>query len=775
MRSTLTATMLLALAPLATAEVLTSVYRLQGGKVGTNRFEEFSGGKFVSVTEITVGSAKVASELEGERKDGRLSEFRLKFSQGSVSLEASYADGKLSATQNGKQVVKDLELDLSATAAFSAFHPQIATRLLADVGMKPLAKKLPVFLIENLAVLSTDVVGAVPRKVTVDGAAVSVQALKLRVQGIEIETVGDGDRVLGVAVPAQSLVAELEGSSLVFDDPMARHPELSRTLYKTRTLSGVKAKLRDGTTLVADVTLPDRPGKWPLILVRTCYGRGISMLQAEFFASRGYAFMAQDVRGRGDSEGDFDPLVTEAADGYDTLEWITAQEWSNGRVGMIGASYLGFVQWCAAVTRHPALKCIVPQVSPPDPTRNFPWDHGMFMLAGSLWWARIGGDRSGDVANALDKLTGMKKMATLPLLKADDEFLGKNIPWFDRWLARDSLDKWDGSFRLDQVAKVKIPVLHISGTWDGDGIGTKLHWEALRATGKKNQWLVYGPWNHAFNTSSSMGDVSYGPDAILELDSLYLRFFDAHLKQREGFMAIVPKVRFFLSGANKWLDVPDWPPPGSWTKTWYLSGGSGRGLDGGGELNPVKSGAAPSTIVYDPARIKIEQDTMEVNLNASLRLTKEALSQDGTILFRTQPFAKPTRIGGPVTCEMFVSTSGRDAGFLVSIAEQRADGSVRALCLPGKARIGWKEEGTWGPVKPNDVIRLTIEPWEFAHQFPKGSRLVAIVTCDGFPGFARIPGTGESETTATKLVKTTQKVYRSGAHASRLKVTMLPD
>lgn len=775
MRTALAVLFLALLSSMSAAEKTVTVYRIQGGQVGTNRFEGETSGSFTSVTELNVGSIKIASTLEGKRQEGRLTEFKLTFSQGATNVLGTYSDGMLTAVQGEKTIVKDLVLDLSKVAYFSAIHPQLMTTLFAGLGEVKADKKLPLFLIENLALLEAEVVILGSRKVTLGGGSVMAQPVKLRLNGLEIEAVGDEARVYGVSVPAQSLVAQLEGSEGVLDDPIAKQPELSHVLHKTKIMTGVKTKLKNGQTLVANIAMPDRPGKWPVILVRTCYGRALSMLQAEFFASRGYVFMAQDVRGRGDSEGEFDPLVNEALDGRDTLDWITEQEWCDGNIGMIGASYLGFVQWCVAAPSHPALKCIVPQVSPPDPTRNFPWDHGMFMLAGSLWWARIGGDRSGDVANALDELTGMKKMATLPLLKADDEFLGRNIPWFDKWLARDSLDKWAGSFRHDSVARVKIPVLHVSGTWDGDGIGTKLHWETLRTAGKKNQWMVFGPWNHAFNTSTSMGDVDYGADAILELDSLYLRFFDAFLKRRLGLMDKVPKVKYFLSGANKWLEVPDWPPPGSWTKTWYLTGGKARGLDGGGKLDAVKTSAAPAQMVYDPANLKIEEDTLKVQLNASLVLPKDTLANDSSLVFRTQPFSQATRIGGPVSCEIFVSTSGRDAGFLVSIAEQRADGSIRALCLPGKSRIGWKKEGTWGPVKPNEVIRLTIEPWEFAHEFPKGSRLVAIVTCDGFPGFARIPGTGESEATATKYIKTTQTLYRSGARASRLMVTMLPD
>ncbi|MCC6404548.1 MAG: CocE/NonD family hydrolase [Fimbriimonadaceae bacterium] len=774
MRRALPTLALAVLTFLARADALVTNIKVQGGHVGTNRYESSADGSFTSTTEMKVGTITIASSLSGKVQHGALSRFEFSLSQGPVNVKATYGEGKLTAEQGGKVVANAVPLDLAGMPCFSAIHPQVLGSFFRYHESRPSMSKVRGFSIDNLAVLEFEIVSSADRKVVSSTGAVVASDLRLKIAGLNLEIVGNKETTFGISIPAQSTVFELEGTKGVFEDPLAKFPELSQPRYKTKRTTGLEATMRDGTKLKADVVMPEQPGKWPVILVRTCYGRGLSLLQAEFFASRGYAFVAQDVRGRGDSEGDFDPLVQETADGYDTLEWIAKQEWSSGRVGMIGGSYLGFVQWCAASTHHRTLKCIVPQVSPPDPTRNFPWDHGMFMLAGTLWWARIGGDRSGDVANALAELKGMKKLETLPLTKADDAFLGKDVPWFDRWLARDSLAKWAGAFTLADVAKVKIPVLHISGTWDGDGIGTKLHWETMRAAGKKNQWLVFGPWSHAFNTSSAMGDVQYGADAILELDSLYLRFFDTNLKQREGYMDKVPKVRFFLSGANRWLDLPDWPPPGSWAKTWYLTGGSSRGFEGGGRLSATQASVGPATMVYDPTAIKVEKDSMTVEMNPSLVLPKEALAAKDTLIFRTEPFQRATKIGGPVGLEMFVSTSGRDAGLLVSIAEQRADGSVRSVCLPGKARIGWNDRGTWGPVPPGKVIHLTVEPWEFAHEFPKGSRLLAIVTCNGFPGLARIPGTGESEATATKLVKTTQTLYRSGNRASRLTVTMLP-
>lgn len=758
------------LAASARAEDLTTSVSVGGGKVGTNRYSEAPDGSFKSVTEIKVGPTKISSSLTGAWKEGGLAHFRLSATTNGATTLVNYEDGKLTVEEGGTKAVDAQAVDLPRKTVFSSFHPQLSRTLFSLPAPGSSSKAL---LLENAAAVDLAVTASLARPLVLQGSAASARSVRFQLAGLDVGVVTDGKRTFGIDVPAQQARFSLDGVAGVFDDPLAKYPELSQPRYPVKRLQNASMTMRDGKRLLADVALPDRPGKYPTILVRTCYGKELSMLQADFYASRGYAYVAQDVRGRGASEGDFDPLVQERADGYDTLEWIEAQAWSDGRVGMIGASYLGFTQWSVATTGHPALKCIVPQVSPPDPVRNFPWDHGMFMLAASLWWSRITGEREGSVAEALDDLTGMKKLETLPLSKADDAFRGSNLPFFDAWLQRDSIDKWRGSFRLADVARVKIPVLHVSGTWDGDGIGTKLHWETLRRAGHRRQWLVFGPWTHLFNTTSRMGEVDYGPAAILELDSLYLRFFDEWLKGREGYMADQPKARVFLTGANRWIESSDWPPPSAQTRTWYLGGRSALGLKGGGTLTRSASNHAPARLVYDPAQAKIADDRLRVDPNSSTAVPESSLAQ-GSLVFRTEPFERPTRICGPVDAHLHVATSARDAGFHVAVAEQDKKGTVRLVGLPGRARIGWKEPGTWGPVTPGKPYALTIRPWEFAHEFPAGSRLVVIISCDAFPGFARIPGTGEPDFSATKLVRATQTLYRSKARPSRIVAHAVP-
>ncbi len=197
-------------------------------------------------------------------------------------------------------------------------------------------------------------------------------------------------------VPSQSIVVSLEGRELATSSEgrsiVDRGPwraQLSQPTHEVVHETGLRVPMRDGIELAADVYRPAGEGKFPAILIRTPYNRrNEGLANGQRFAKRGYAVCVQDVRGRFESGGDFRPLHQETADGSDTLDWLAGREWCDGQIGMIGGSYGGVVQWFAARSGNPHLKAIVPQVSPPDPQENFPYEGGVFMLA-AAWWSKV--------------------------------------------------------------------------------------------------------------------------------------------------------------------------------------------------------------------------------------------------------------------------------------------------------------------------------------------------------------------------------------------------
>lgn len=757
--------LVLSLAVSASAEVKHIKFTLSGGDAGDNSYETFAGGKFISTTKLKLGPQSLESTLTGVEKGGELVEWTLEESSGATKGKIVWKDNKALVEQSGKVVLKDHDAPWRGKGFFSPYHPLLAHLNLAVYEKATDKKKIQIL---NPNALTTIPLEPTLRQTTVEvgGKPMPVTLFTLKVTGIDIDFAFTRDKVpVGIRVAAQSFQGVVDGFEGVFVDPLAKYPELSQPTIRKVKHETLSAKMRDGVPLVSEVVRPDAEGKFPTILIRTPYGREASALEGEFYAKRGYVLVAQDVRGKGKSGGKFDPLNSEVADGKDTLDWITQQSWSDGKVGMIGGSYLAYVQWAAAVTHHPALKCIVPQVSPSDPMHNFPWDHGVFMLAPSLWWARIVKDQDADLTQAGRRLQGLiPALKALPITKVDDKAFGTDLPWFDEWVKRDTIEKWPGAFREDQVSQVKIPVLHVSGFWDGDGVGTKIHWESLRANGG-NQWLIFGPWEHGFNVKTQFAGEEYGANSILELNSVYLRFFDTYLKDRAVGWDKQPRVRFFVTGANFWLNVPDWPAPMLNKQVLYLGGGNALGKDSKGTLVAKPEPKGEDRFAYDPTKPRVDPKQFEVESQNASMVVKAKDIPANWMLYRSPAFTEDTLVAGPVKVDLFAKTTARDANFHALVLEEAPNGDLRVIELPGTMRATFPSGKLLTPGKP---FQVTVEPWLFARQFKKGTRLAVAITTDMFPQFARNPGTGEPLAKATRLRKATHTILKSATWPSRI-------
>lgn len=742
---------------------------LGGSKIGEETYTRKPNGEFVSVGSLDVAGTSVRSKLTGKWAGGKLVSWDLVESANKQSGRIVWGAKKLEVYADGKLLKSDKAPVWKTQAFFSNYHLSIASTILAEVQSKG-KPDIGVVVLNALRPIDSKFEQS-QATVTIDGRSTQVTKLKGSLATTEMELAFIDGECVGMSVPSQQVKFVRRGYGNVFVDPLSSYPELSQPTFNVKRLDRVRTKMRDGVELMADILRPEAEGRYPVILVRTPYGRANSLLSMDMYARRGYVVVSQDVRGRGASGGGWDPFNREIADGKDTLDWLAEQPWSDGNVGMIGGSYLGMVQWSAAVTHHPALKCIIPQVSPPEPTMNVPWDHGAFLLMGNLWWSRVVMDRQANLAGIFDELTNMKSLLTVPLTKVDDGFLQRDIPFYNDWLKRPNRDDWKGAFTTEQVSQVKIPVMHVSGAWDGDGIGTMIHWQALRANGG-NQWLVFGPWDHFFNSKTKFGDQDFGPDAVLELDSVYLRFFDTYLKGKSVRFEDQPRVRFFATGSNRWYTGSDWPLPTAKKLTYHLAGERANGAKSKGALG--EGGNAKDTIVYDPNKIKIGQDTVEIDQSKVVTTAKLSDFDDSMLLYRTPAFKAPTTLAGPLVANLYVSTTARDATFYVQLFDQAPDGKLWAFAMTGKQRVGFAN-GKLRPIQPGKIYRIQVEPWLFAREFKPGHRLVVAVRPDLFPAFARNPGTGESDATATKMIKATHTVYKRAPYASSIELWQIPN
>lgn len=763
--------------PVQTTQTLK--WRFGGNDAGSGSYTMRADGTFESATELSIMGQSIKSRLTGKMLNGLITEFEIVTQQAGVEMKTSAKDGKAQITVGTNSRTVDYK---PASVLFANLHP-VLSQTWAKVldPTKDGVQNIDVFVLDGATTVKVAVTKKKTRTVEAGGKKQVANVYLARLATVEFDVyLTEAGQFAAWDVPSQRLQAVASGHEGFLVDPTTLHPELSQPVMTTRAEKAVKIKMRDGVDLVADIVRPVGDAKHPVILERTPYGREtLSQLGGEWWAKRGFVHIVSDVRGRNDSDGEWKPFVHERKDGYDTIDWIAKQSWSDGNVGMIGGSYVGFVQWSAAVEAHPALKCIVPQVSPPDPFFNFPIDHGVPMLFGALWWANFVKDKKVPAVPATPK--DIEKLKTLPLSKVDDEVFGRDIPFFNEWLEKQTPSQFAGANFMSDMDKVKIPVLHISGWWDGDGIGTKLNWARMRSLGHKNQWLIYGPWTHSFNSTSRLGDVDYGPEAIMDLDSIYLRFFDTWLKKKQVKWERQPKVRVFVTGINQWRELNDWPDARSREMTLFLSSrGPANGIASVGELVPAAPRKqSPDRYTYDPAAAEIPKEMKNIKdfgdlLAAASTVVEIDPKEKGVLIYRTAPMAEPLEIGGPIELDLRFATTARDTDFFASLVDIDEKGTMRAIGIGGKIRArylsGWEKPSL---LTPGKVYKATLALWDTAHQVKKGHRLAVVITSDAFPGYVRNLNTGEAIINATRMVPAHQTIYHDAMQPSALRFRVL--
>ena len=233
--------------------------------------------------------------------------------------------------------------------------------------------------------------------------------------------------------------------SLAINKSDLSHPQLSDFVHSVR-IDNILIPMRDGIKLSTDLFFPDNANqKLPVILIRTPINKTGLGYMSYYFASQGYIVAIQDVRGRFASEGKWEPFINEGDDGYDSIEWMATQKWCNGKVGMVGGSYMAHAQFLAAIKKPPHLITIIPHNLPADPFKNSPYENGIFLLAPELWWLNI--IESGiDVNNPAairesQKVKDDTNLFHLPVKDIDFLITGKKATYFSQWAEHNSNDQ----------------------------------------------------------------------------------------------------------------------------------------------------------------------------------------------------------------------------------------------------------------------------------------------------------------------------------------------
>ncbi len=549
----------------------------------------------------------------------------------------------------------------------------------------------------------------------------------------------------------------------------------------------VPIPLRDGTRTVGDLYRPAEGSPVPALVTRNPYDKEIELRAVGTLPSpaklveRGYAVVSTDTRGRFGSGGTFTPFQDEGPDGYDTIEWTAAQPWCDGNVGIYGPSYLGVTTLLAARERPPSLRCAIPLITPDDYYRDWVYQGGAFKLSFALGWA-LGVAAANARRMDLDGETRERLGAALtgggiqgyvrPLASAPGLSQPGVAPWWFDWLEHDRHDAYWRSFSpARDYADYEVPMLHISGWWDLFAQGTFRNFRALVAQGRAPQHLWVGPWSHT-HYDRYFAELDSGPTgsaANAGVVAAFNRFIDQHLRDGEPRL---PRVRYFLLGANRWRDADDWPPPESEPRALYLhSNGKANSARGDGLLagEPPASDERADRYLYDPERPAPTTDP------AGPRDQRSVEARDDVLCYTTPPLDEPLVVAGPVSLELWASTDAADTDWTGKLVDVHPDGRAVLLC-DGIIRARYRDSlADPRPLQPGRPTRYSIDLGHTACRFEAGHRIRLEVSSSNFPKFDPNPNTGRPVATETGSRVAIQEVLHDREHPSALQLHVLPE
>ena len=383
-------------------------------------------------------------------------------------------------------------------------------------------------------------------------------------------------------------------------------------------LWGVKIPMRDGVHLNATVFKPKiMPAALPVVFTLTPYIADSYEDRASYFARHGYVFALVDVRGRGNSEGQFEPFANEARDGYDIVEWLARQPWSNGKVAMWGGSYAGFDQWATLKEHPPHLATIVPAAAAAAAV-DFPFSNGMF-TSYIIQWLTFTSGKTGNAKQFGDSAFWAEKFRerytrNRPFRELD-QIVGNTSTVFQKWLDHPQPDAyWDAMYPTpEQFAGIDIPILTITGHYDGDQ-GGALHYyrDHMRygsASARDRHYLIIGPWDHAGTRTPNrdVGGLKFGEASMVDLNNLHREWYDWTMKDGPKPAFLKQRVAYYVVGAEEWKYVPNLEAVAGNTRTLFLNSTGGQANDAlhSGTLDADKpASSAPDRYVYDPLDLR---------------------------------------------------------------------------------------------------------------------------------------------------------------------------
>lgn len=562
---------------------------------------------------------------------------------------------------------------------------------------------------------------------------------------------------------------------------------------------GVAVPMRDGVNLRATIYRPAPEGRYPVLLQRNPYNRDFlpiatAVLDPLRAAANGYVVVVQDVRGRWESEGGpFYAYRDEFQDGCDSVAWAAQLPFANGRVGMYGLSYMGMAQWQAAVAQAPALQAIAPVTAPND---AFELDYrgGAFQLGLLTYWSMLpigpNAVQRSQSENRLAEFLGLiedidanarwyrhRPLRSFPPLQRAGGF----APFFFDPLDHPTRDAYYEQFTVHhRHAAVRVPALIIAG-WYDLLLGNDLrHFQSLRREGasveaREGTRLIVGPWSHGM-FASTVGDLDFGVrasglllDLREDLTGLHLRWFDYWLRDHGTGLRDDPPVRVLVMGENRWRGFRAWPPPEARPLRYHCRAN-------GHLTREAPDDESPDRYDYNP---EDPVTTLGGNLlvfpiyRAGPVEQGRILSRPDVLSFTTRPLDADLDVIGPVTVELWVSSTARDTDFMVKLCEVLPDGrtyNVADGVLRASYREGDRERVLLEPGQP---VCLRIDCYATAKRFARGNAIRLLVTSSDFPRYSANPNSGELAQDATRSVVARQTIFHERARPSAIVLSVV--
>jgi len=612
----------------------------------------------------------------------------------------------------------------------------------------------------------------------------------------------------------------------------ARTSQLS---YNVSVEKDIFVKMRDGTLLATDLYRPvedERPieGRLPTILQRTPYDKEAPARAKDlgaWFASRGYAVVIQDFRGRYKSEGTFYKYADMGEDGYDTTEWIARQPWSDGRIGTIGTSFMAHFQVALACMNPPHLTTMI--VNQGGFTNAFfsSCRHmGAFELR-QLTWAFNAAANSReaqadstiraaleavDPSDFLDPARGPLKRGQSPLslVPSYERF------YFDMLTEARYTDYWRriglcAENYFDRVSD--IPVLLLGAWYDSYTRTTSDLYAGLSKRKEGPIKLVFGPWVHGWRSleSTHSGDVDFGPEASINgtglaptPNDLALRWFDHWLKGIPTGVDRMPPVTYFVMGGGdgyktsegrmnhggEWRTSQDWPLPQTRYTRYYLHG------DGGLATDLPRSDSPPSAYTFDP---RDPVPTLGGNISSAHGVMMPGAfdqmerpyvlgckppylplaSRSDVLVFETPSLEKPVEVTGPITARLYISSSAPDTDFTMKLVDRHPPNpdyphgyamNLSDTIFRARFHSSWEEPEL---LEPSRIYGLDMVSYPMSNRFEAGHRIRVDISSSNYPRFDINPNSGEPLGLGRKFVKALQKVYHDALHPSHVTLPII--